>query len=94
MLNSNQEVGIRFIVARDANEKLHELEPGDVKMPKVYSQYGEVNSVIVLMSMNKKNKDSELEAIAEVFDKIYEMAFLKGYERGVEDTKLQQMMEE
>lgn len=63
-------------------------------MTKVYSQYGEVNSIIVLMSMNKKNKESELMAIANVFDKVYEMAFLKGYERGVEDAKLQQMMED
>lgn len=63
-------------------------------MTKAYSQYGEVNSIIVLMSMNKKTKESELIAIAEVFDKVYEMAFLKGYERGAEDTILQQMMEE
>lgn len=93
MLNSNLEVAINYIVVRDANEKLQELEIGDAKMAKTYSQYGEVNSIMVLMSMTIKNKESDLKSIAEVFDKVYEMAFQKGYKLGVEDTILQQMME-
>lgn len=62
-------------------------------MEKPYSQYGEVNSIIAMLSINKNNKESDLKSIAEVFDKVYEMAFQKGYKLGVEDTILQQMME-
>lgn len=63
-------------------------------MKKAYSQYVEVNSVITILSIGSNIKENELKAVAEVFDKVYEMAFLKGYERGTEDAVLQQMMEE
>lgn len=93
MLNSNLEVAINYIVVRDANEKLQELEIGDAKMAKTYSQYGEVNSAIAILSIGGNITENELKAVAGVFDKIYEMGFQKGYERGVEDTILNQMME-
>ena len=63
-------------------------------MKKAYSQYGEVNSVIAMLSINSDVKENELKAVAEVFDRIYEIAFIKGYERGTEDTVLKQTMEE